>query len=127
MYLRDKKASETVRAGVLEALGLLVEASPQVWRTYYPSRHKTGTYSCTQMHAFCTLASSVKSLTISKPNQPTRQKSLILLGVTSAVPPIREGPESSYSATAGAGPWASCVGLPRWIGLLGAAWCVPRH
>ena len=30
VYLRDKKASETVRAGVLEALGLLVEVAPQV-------------------------------------------------------------------------------------------------
>ena len=30
VYLLDKKASETVRAGVLEALGLLVEVAPQV-------------------------------------------------------------------------------------------------
>lgn len=30
VYLRDKKASETIRAGVLEALGLLVEAAPWV-------------------------------------------------------------------------------------------------
>lgn len=30
VYLRDKKASETVRAGVLEALGLLVEVAPRV-------------------------------------------------------------------------------------------------
>lgn len=30
VYLRDKKASETVRAAVLEALGLLVEAAPLV-------------------------------------------------------------------------------------------------
>ncbi len=30
VYLRDRKASETVRAGVLEALGLLVEVAPQV-------------------------------------------------------------------------------------------------
>ena len=28
VYLRDKKASETVRAAVLETLGLLVEAAP---------------------------------------------------------------------------------------------------
>lgn len=30
VYLLDKKASETVRAGILEALGLLVEVAPQV-------------------------------------------------------------------------------------------------
>ena len=30
VYLRDKKASETIRAGVLEVLGLLVEAAPWV-------------------------------------------------------------------------------------------------
>ncbi len=32
VYLREKKASDTVRAGVLEALGLLVEAAPVVCR-----------------------------------------------------------------------------------------------
>ena len=30
VYLRDKKASETVKAAILESLGLLVEASPEV-------------------------------------------------------------------------------------------------
>jgi len=30
VYLRDKKASETVKAAILEALGLLLEAAPQV-------------------------------------------------------------------------------------------------
>ena len=35
VYLRDKKAktSETVKAGVLETLGLLVEAAPKVAST----------------------------------------------------------------------------------------------
>lgn len=30
VYLRDKKASETVKAAILESLGLLLEASPEV-------------------------------------------------------------------------------------------------
>jgi hypothetical protein len=31
IYLRDKRVSETVKAGILETLGLLVEAAPQVF------------------------------------------------------------------------------------------------
>ncbi len=30
VYLREKKASETVKAAILESLGLLLEASPEV-------------------------------------------------------------------------------------------------
>ena len=39
VYLRDKKASETVRTGVLEALGLLVEVAPQVQCSSCPSHY----------------------------------------------------------------------------------------
>lgn len=39
VYLREKKASETVRAGVLEALGLLVEAAP--WVCFHHRLHRT--------------------------------------------------------------------------------------
>lgn len=34
VYLRDKKASETVKAAILESLGLLLEAAPQVFSAY---------------------------------------------------------------------------------------------
>ena len=42
VYLRDKNASETVRAGVLEALGLLVEVAPKVRQSCWPCHHKSG-------------------------------------------------------------------------------------
>lgn len=50
VYLRDKKASETVRAGVLEALGLLVEVAPQVQHSYCPCHHQDWHLS---IHSIC--------------------------------------------------------------------------
>lgn len=45
VYLRDKKASETVKAAILESLGLLVEASPEVQNEEMDTRCQlTGTF-----------------------------------------------------------------------------------
>ncbi len=50
VYARDKKAraSETVKAGILETLGLLVEAAPQVGGgAFPPSLHCSTCLPCT--------------------------------------------------------------------------------